>query len=181
MKRASLEPLVDKGTNLVESAKGHVEQALDTADSHLRELLEAGATRATTGLDRVDKAAPVITIDRRSGRSRRWLFLVVVVALGAIGAWLWSRRGASHADVARPASTVGRDDEAIGGPRYEVMQATEGGWNVVGPSGSSENRKTQAEAIDAAKRIASSAGGGEVVVHGLDGKPRTTLSVPRSA
>jgi hypothetical protein len=179
--RASVEPVVEIGTDLVESAKGRVEHALDATDGRLLDLIEESATRATAGLHRVEKASPVVTVGRRRPRSRPLLFAVLVV-VAAAGALVWWRRRA----VVPAGSTAELRTESDTGARYEVVQAAAGGWKVIGSPdsdqpGTDQHCHTQAEAIEAAKRIASNAGGGEVVVHGLDGKPRTTLSVARTA
>jgi hypothetical protein len=48
---------------------------------------------------------------------------------------------------------------------------------LVVPGRSDIEHRTQADAITEAKAIAKDAGGGEIVVHGLDGQPRTTVTV----
>ena len=45
------------------------------------------------------------------------------------------------------------------------------------PGQSETGHRTQAEAIAEAETIAKDAGGGEIIVHGLDGHPRTTVTV----
>lgn len=51
---------------------------------------------------------------------------------------------------------------------------SEGGWNVEKPGGAraSAHTDTQQQAIDRAREIVHNAGGGEVVIHGRDGKIR---------
>lgn len=55
-----------------------------------------------------------------------------------------------------------------------VVPNPEGGWDVVTPRANkaSANLPTQAEAIDRAREIVESLGGGEVVIHGKDGRIR---------
>lgn len=60
-----------------------------------------------------------------------------------------------------------------------VVPNSEGGWDVVAPgsSRSSAHRSTQAEAIDRAREIVSNTGGGEVVIHGRNGRIRDSDTV----
>lgn len=55
-----------------------------------------------------------------------------------------------------------------------VVRNPEGGWDVKagGSKRASAHEKTQAAAEKAAKRIVGNAGGGEVVIHGRDGRIR---------
>lgn len=63
--------------------------------------------------------------------------------------------------------------------RRHVVPDAKGGWNVQKPGGSraSAHTGTQAEAIARAKEIVSNAGGGEVRIHGRDGKIRDSDTV----
>lgn len=57
--------------------------------------------------------------------------------------------------------------------RRNVTPNPEGGWDVKGGgSRASGHFDTQAEAIDRAREIVSNLGGGEVTIHGRDGKIR---------
>lgn len=55
-----------------------------------------------------------------------------------------------------------------------VVKNPEGGWDVKAPGAkrASAHEKTQGAAEKAAKKIVGNAGGGEVVIHGRDGKIR---------
>jgi hypothetical protein len=84
------------------------------------------------------------------------------------------------------------------GETYHVTKKAEGQWAVArsGARRASSTHRTEAEAIAAGQRLAVKGGGGEVVVHGSDGRlrqsdqqqpspraprsegPRTTLRVP---
>lgn len=61
-----------------------------------------------------------------------------------------------------------------------VVPNPEGGWEIKKPgaSRSSGREKTQADAIKRAKEIVANQGGGEVRVHGCDGKIRDSDTVP---
>lgn len=63
--------------------------------------------------------------------------------------------------------------------RRHVVPATDGGWDVKKPGSSraSGHTDTQAEAIDRAKEIVRNAGGGEVRIHGRDGKIRDSDTI----
>jgi hypothetical protein len=54
-----------------------------------------------------------------------------------------------------------------------------GGWDIRAPGASraSEHTTTQQEAIDRARTIVHNSGGGEVVIHGQDGKIRDSDTV----
>ncbi len=55
-----------------------------------------------------------------------------------------------------------------------VLPNASGGWDVKAPNGSraSSHHDTQADAINAARTIVKNQGGGELVVHGQDGRIR---------
>jgi hypothetical protein len=63
--------------------------------------------------------------------------------------------------------------------RRHVVQNGDGGWDVKKPGASraSAHTDTQKEAIDRAKEIVGNAGGGEVRIHGRDGKIRNSDTV----
>ncbi|WP_182525847.1 DUF2188 domain-containing protein [Nocardioides dongkuii] len=63
--------------------------------------------------------------------------------------------------------------------RRHVVPGKDGGWNVEKPgaSRSSAHADTQKEAIARAKEIVHNAGGGEVRIHGRDGKIRNSDTV----
>jgi uncharacterized protein YdaT len=55
-----------------------------------------------------------------------------------------------------------------------VVPDGDGGWDIKAPGAkrSSGHSDTQADAINRAREIVSNAGGGEVVIHGRDGRIR---------
>jgi len=61
-----------------------------------------------------------------------------------------------------------------------VVPNPSGGWDVKKPGGErrSAHAGTQAEAINRARQIVGSAGGGEVRIHGRDGRIRDSDTVP---
>ncbi|WP_323792202.1 DUF2188 domain-containing protein [Nocardioides sp.] len=63
--------------------------------------------------------------------------------------------------------------------RRHVTPGKNGGWDVQKPgaSRSSAHTDTQKEAVARAKEIVSNAGGGEVRIHGRDGKIRNSDTV----
>lgn len=63
--------------------------------------------------------------------------------------------------------------------RRHVVPGENGGWDVKKPGASraSAHTNTQAEAIGRAKEIVGNAGGGEVRIHGRDGKIRDSDTV----
>jgi len=64
--------------------------------------------------------------------------------------------------------------------RRHVVPNKDGGWDVKKANGgrASAHADTQARAIDRAKEIVHNAGGGEVTIHGRDGKIRDSDTVP---
>lgn len=63
--------------------------------------------------------------------------------------------------------------------RRHVVQGDDGEWKVKAPDAkrSSSSHDTQKDAIDRAKEIVGNAGGGEVRIHGRDGKIRDSDTV----
>ena len=61
-----------------------------------------------------------------------------------------------------------------------VVPNKDGGWDVIAPGGerASAHTETQAQAVDRARQIVGNAGGGEVRIHGRDGKLRDSDTVP---
>jgi len=62
---------------------------------------------------------------------------------------------------------------------YHVLKNPKGGWNYkkAGASRASGTERTQAQAEKQAKRLASVSGGGEVRIHGENGKIRDSDTV----
>lgn len=60
-----------------------------------------------------------------------------------------------------------------------VTPDPDGGWDVVKPDGgrASSHHDTQADVIDRARDIVGNVGGGEVVIHGRDGRIRDSDTV----
>lgn len=63
---------------------------------------------------------------------------------------------------------------------YHVTKNPDGGWDAkkAGGQRSSGNYDTQKEAEKAAKEFSKNSGGGEVRIHGVDGKIRDSDTVP---
>ncbi len=63
---------------------------------------------------------------------------------------------------------------------YSVVKNPNGGWDAKrnGASKASSHTETQREAEADAKRFAHNTGGGEVRIHGLDGRIRDSDTVP---
>jgi hypothetical protein len=62
----------------------------------------------------------------------------------------------------------------------DVVPNPDGGWDVVKPDGrrASSHHNTQADAIDRGREIVHNAGGGELRIHGRDGKIRDSDTIP---
>jgi transcriptional regulator with XRE-family HTH domain len=76
----------------------------------------------------------------------------------------------------------GRAERVIARTERHVLPSKAGGWDVVTPGAGrpSAHSATQAEAILRAKAIVHNAGGGEVVIHGKDGRVRSLDTVAPS-
>lgn len=63
---------------------------------------------------------------------------------------------------------------------YHVTKSKQGGWSAkkAGAEKAAGIYKTQQEAEMAAKKLSSNSGGGEVRIHGRDGKIRDSDTVP---
>ena len=63
--------------------------------------------------------------------------------------------------------------------RRHVVPNQDGGWDVRAPGSerSSAHTPTQADAIQRAREIVGNAGGGEVVIHGRDGRIRDSDTI----
>jgi hypothetical protein len=61
----------------------------------------------------------------------------------------------------------------------DVVPNKDGGWDVVAPDASraSAHADTQADAINRAREIVHNAGGGEVRIHGRDGRIRDSDTI----
>ena len=60
-----------------------------------------------------------------------------------------------------------------------VVPNPDGGWDVKAPGAdrASAHKDTQGEAIDRAREIVGNSGGGEIVIHGRDGRVRDSDTV----
>lgn len=68
---------------------------------------------------------------------------------------------------------------AKGGERRHVIPNPNGGWDIKKPGSSrvSTHTDTQKDAIDRAREIVHNAGGGEVRIHGRDGRIRDSDTI----
>ncbi len=75
--------------------------------------------------------------------------------------------------------TEGSESRMTGKNERHVVKNPDGGWDVRAPGAAraSDNKDTQKEAISRAREIVNNAGGGEVRIHGRDGKIRDSDTV----
>lgn len=66
------------------------------------------------------------------------------------------------------------------GEGRDVVRNPEGGWDVKRPNSerASSHHDTQAEAIDRGREIVHNDGGGELRIHGRDGRIRDSDTIP---
>lgn len=88
------------------------------------------------------------------------------------------RRGPVLSGLVHPAREGG--DGPMSRRERHVVPNSDGGWDVVAPGGArrSSHHGTQADAIDRARTIVGNSGGGEIVIHGRDGRIRDSDTVP---
>ncbi len=143
-----------------------------TGAERLVDVIGRGADGLEGRIDQAVHHVPAVSIDvERRGR-RKWPLVLLLLALVAGGVVFARRRRAND-----------ERDSGGGSPskpiRFEVVPAEDQGWAVVGRESHDavSRHATQAQGIERVTQLAAEAGGGEVVVHGLDGNPRETRSV----
>jgi hypothetical protein len=167
--RASRHQVREAAVGAVEVARHRASDVVGGSAEQLGATIERGAQVLEVGIDRAVEVLPIVSVevDRRRRRSRRPL-VIVLLLLAGVGAALWfaRRRGPSNA----------------GGERYHVVPASDGGWDVAadGTGDVVSHHDTQAQGVERATEAAAGVGGGEVVIHGLDGEPRDTKRVAAS-
>jgi hypothetical protein len=167
--RASRHQVREAAVGAVEVARHRASDVVGGSAEHLGASIERGAKVLEGGIDRAAEVLPIVSVEvvRRRRRSRRPLVLVLLVLVGA-GALVWfaRRRG--------PSSTASEE--------YHVVPARGGGWDLtVEPTGDViSHHDTQVQGVERATELAAGDGGGEVVIHGLDGEPRDTKRVASS-
>lgn len=172
--RTSVDPLRDRALSLIEGAKDHAEEAVKATEHRVLDVIGAGTDGAVARVERVADRVPTVDVSNsRSMLSKRRLRLGLLVLVALVGLWGWRRyrQSSSHsADAPQDASPIGD-----GG--FRVVPKADGGWGLRGPRHPETEHRTQAMAIDEAKTLAQAAGGGQIIVHGLDGEPRETVTV----
>ncbi len=183
--RASTGQVQEALLEVVEGARSDAVGRIARSAERASDTVNQSAAAIAVGLDHVVERAPTIDVEvrRRRRRTRPILIVVVAVAVLAVAVRLAFRRsrgdqGSGPAD--RPEVDDAVDDaieDAVGvgnGTRsFAVVPADAGGWDIQGPTGVVGHSGTQAAAIEEAAKLARD-GGGEVVIHGRDGKPRDT-------
>lgn len=100
-----------------------------------------------------------------------------------------ARSASRRAEVEKPAAHLfkqvdqPRRSKRNDGPRRHVVPATGGGWKVIKEGGgrASAHVKTKSEATARAREIVGRLGSGEVVIHGRDGRVKTSQTVGRDS
>jgi hypothetical protein len=167
--RASRHQVREAAVGAVEVARHRASDVVGGSAEQLGATIERGAKVLEGGIDRAVEVLPVVSVevDRRRRRSRRPLVLAVLLLAGVgVALWFARRRG--------PSSAVGDG--------YHVVPANGGGWDLTsdGTGDVISHHDTQAQGVERATEVAAGAGGGEVVIHGLDGEPRDTKRVAAS-
>jgi hypothetical protein len=171
--RTSVDPLRDRALSLIDGAKDHAEETVKATEQRVLDVIGAGADGATSRVERAADRVPTVAVTSTRSALVRRLRLGLLVLAALVGLWAWRRyrQGAgSSADEGRDATAV--DDEG-----FRVVPKADGGWGLRGPRHPETEHRTQALAIEEAKTLAQAAGGGQIIVHGLDGEPRETVRV----
>jgi hypothetical protein len=163
----SVDRMRDVAMEGVEATREHLTDLVERGADRTETSIDAGAGRAVSNIAEWADRSPRISFEVGAPRPRRWwlpVVAVVVVAV-AVGAALRARR--------RRASPSSGD--AGSGGELSVIRNEGGTWDVQrGDDAPLSTHPTQGEAIEHAGRWAREHGGGEVVVHGMDGAPRET-------
>jgi hypothetical protein len=176
--RASRHQVREAAVGAVEVARHRASDVVGGSAEHLGASIERGAKVLEGGIDRAAEVLPIVSVEvvRRRRRSRRPLVLVLLVLVGAC-ALVWFARRRRPSSTASEASEVSEVSE-----EYHVVPASGGGWDLTAePTGDViSHHDTQAQGVERATELAAGDGGGEVVIHGLDGEPRDTKRVASS-
>jgi hypothetical protein len=174
---AAVEVAETDALNLVDEGAGWIDSAIDV-----------GSRRAAAGIGRLLDGVPEIAVvpgQRKPKRSRRKMILLFTGGVVAVVLVVWRgrllvRRHSEDIDAPTPAPDP--DHGAANGARFDVVPASQGGWDVTSPDVPDRmgHEDTQAEGVIRARQLAADAGGGEVVIHGVDGTARDIRSVPPS-
>ena len=166
VRRPPSRPAID----LIEAARQQADEVMQAGESRVRDLVDAraehGAAQASTDSRRT---CPRPTVEANRRRRLRTPLLVAVLLVVPARSSSWRRK--RHA--ARVRSSLGPPST----PRAESTMPAPGGPEGrrrlgARSSGQTEiEHRTQADAIAQARAMAEDAGGGQIVVHGLDGQP----------
>lgn len=172
--RTTVDPLRDRALSLIEGAKDHAEEAVKATEHRVLDVIGAGTDGAASRVERVADRVPTVAVSRsRSAVSKRRLRLGLLVLAALVGLWAWRKY--------RQGSVPSSDDQQAESPvddgGFRVVPKADGGWGLRGPRHPETEHRTQAMAIEEAKTLAQAAGGGQIIVHGLDGEPRETVTV----
>jgi len=175
--RASADQVRDATMSAVDVARGHASDLVTSGAEVLVATIDKGAGRLEDGIERVVDLAPAVAVEvAPRGRRRRWPILVVAgVILGGILVLRRRRSGSVPASAPGAASTSSPD----GPVRYAVKPAEGGGWDVTGPDDGevASHHDTQALGVEQATALAARGGGGQVVIHAVDGHVRDTRNI----
>jgi Uncharacterized protein conserved in bacteria (DUF2188) len=170
--RASLDQIRDPTIDAVDAVRGRASELVTMGAERLVGTIEKGADGLEGRIDQLADRAPALSLEVDHRRRRRWPVLVSAVAVIIAGLAIARRRR----------TKVDRD-QVVRSPQaplqFEVVPSEDRGWNVVSSEsrGAASHHDTQAQGIEHATHLAKAAGGGEVVIHGLDGHPRETRSI----
>ncbi|HEY6532066.1 MAG TPA: DUF2188 domain-containing protein [Acidimicrobiales bacterium] len=119
--------------------------------------------------DQIQEAAvAAVEVARYRRRRRRRSLVALLLLAGGAALALWF--------ALRSKASTGLDES------YHVVPADSGGWDLTGTDSSDvlSHHDTQAHGVERATEMAAERGGGEVVIHGVDGAPRDTKQVAAS-
>jgi transcriptional regulator with XRE-family HTH domain len=167
----------------VAAAGARVLVVVELADGRVArvELDTAGSPKHPTGLiSTPEVVAPQVGL-RRSTTTRR-VGRRASAEAASEGVSAAATRSAERVVSRGVREPSGREGRAIARTERHVLPNKTGGWDVVtlGAGRTSAHSATQAEAILRAKEIVHNAGGGEFVIHGKDGRIRSSDTVAPS-
>jgi hypothetical protein len=174
----------------LEAARGHAADLIDDSAEGLAGAVDLSADRLGADIERWSSVLPTVSVEVRSRyRRRRFAITAAIALVGALAIVLvrriLTRETVDPAPVAfegwtdELASNGSKPDAAPGTlPTFTVSPTGAGGWDVTGPDGPlvESHHDTQAAGIERAHELLEGSGG-EIIICGVDGRPRDTRAV----
>jgi hypothetical protein len=172
--RTSTEKALEVTHDLLDATRSRASELALTGAQQLSSSIEKGTATLEGAVDRLPTIELFVAPPPRSHRVRNTVLLVAAVLVAVAAIARLRQRGAE--DHRTEAPGTGETESAV---RLHVVPADGGGWDVTDDDDGepTSHHGTQAEGVDEASRVLAENGGGEVVIHALDGHPRDTRRI----